>query len=152
MRAITVRQPWAWAIIDGGKDVENRTRNIAGAYRGPIAIHAAMSHTFGARTDPNIAREITEAGHEADFLRWLTSAPHGAVVGLVDLVDVHHANDVDPTFCGICPEGCCGCSPWAMPEHYHLVLANPRPLPEPIPWRGALGLWNLPDDALRGAA
>jgi hypothetical protein len=30
MRALTVRQPWAWAIVHGGKDIENRTRNIAG--------------------------------------------------------------------------------------------------------------------------
>lgn len=42
MRILTVRQPWAWAIVHGGKDVENRTRNIAGAYRGPVAIHAGM--------------------------------------------------------------------------------------------------------------
>lgn len=42
MRAITVRQPWAWQIINQGKNVENRTRNIAGKYRGPIAIHAAL--------------------------------------------------------------------------------------------------------------
>lgn len=33
MRILTVRQPWAWAIIHGGKDVENRTRNVAGDYR-----------------------------------------------------------------------------------------------------------------------
>lgn len=42
MRALTVQQPWAWAIVYGGKDVENRTRNIAGAYRGPLAIHAGL--------------------------------------------------------------------------------------------------------------
>jgi hypothetical protein len=27
LRALTVQQPWAWAIIHGGKDVENRGRN-----------------------------------------------------------------------------------------------------------------------------
>lgn len=41
MKAITVRQPWALHIMQSGKDVENRTRNIAGSYRGPIVIHAA---------------------------------------------------------------------------------------------------------------
>ena len=35
MKAITVRQPWAYAIMHLGKDVENRTCNIAGSYRGP---------------------------------------------------------------------------------------------------------------------
>ena len=43
MKAITVRQPWAWAILHGGKDVENRTRNIAGSYRGPLVIHAGLA-------------------------------------------------------------------------------------------------------------
>ena len=39
MRALTVRQPAAWAIIYAGKDVENRTRSL-GPYRGPVAIVA----------------------------------------------------------------------------------------------------------------
>jgi len=38
MRAISVRQPWAWLIVQGYKDVENRT--WATRYRGPIFIHA----------------------------------------------------------------------------------------------------------------
>ena len=42
------------------------------------------------------------------------------------------------------------CSPWAMRDHRHLVLANPRPLPRPIPARGMLGLWR-PDDGLLAA-
>jgi hypothetical protein len=31
VRALTVRQPWAWAIIYGGKDVENRRRRSEAA-------------------------------------------------------------------------------------------------------------------------
>jgi len=37
--------------------------------------------------------------------------------------------------------------PW-LPDHAHAsgpwcwVLANPRRLPRPIPWRGAQGLWS----------
>ena len=33
MRVLTVRQPWAWAIIHGQKDVENRVRSLAHANR-----------------------------------------------------------------------------------------------------------------------
>ena len=40
MKVLSVRQPWAHAIVSGEKDVENRTRNVVGAWRGPIAIHA----------------------------------------------------------------------------------------------------------------
>jgi len=28
------------------------------------------------------------------------------------------------------------------------MLANPRPFPKPIPYRGALGLWRFPDHLL----
>jgi hypothetical protein len=38
VKALTMRQPWAWATIYGGKDVENRRRRTA--YRGPLLIHA----------------------------------------------------------------------------------------------------------------
>jgi ASCH domain len=39
MKALSVRQPWAWLIIAGHKDVENRSWTTT--YRGPLLIHAA---------------------------------------------------------------------------------------------------------------
>src|SRR4029077_7780438 len=39
MKARTFRKPYAWAIIHGGKDIENRNWNTS--YRGPLLIHAA---------------------------------------------------------------------------------------------------------------
>jgi hypothetical protein len=39
--ALTMHQPWAWAAIYGGKDVENRRRRTA--YRGPLLIHAGQN-------------------------------------------------------------------------------------------------------------
>lgn len=42
MRIVTIRPPWAQLIVNYGKDVENRVRNIAGGYRGPVAIHAGL--------------------------------------------------------------------------------------------------------------
>lgn len=46
--ALSVRQPWAWAIVHGGKDIENRSvpavRNM-GHCKGPVAIHAAKGMT-----------------------------------------------------------------------------------------------------------
>ena len=41
IRGLTIRQPWAWAIVHGGKDVENRSRSL-GPYRGLVAIHAGL--------------------------------------------------------------------------------------------------------------
>lgn len=40
VKAITIKQPWAWLIINAGKDIENRTWNTN--YRGRILIHASM--------------------------------------------------------------------------------------------------------------
>jgi ASCH domain len=37
MKALSVRQPWAWAIISALKDIENRGWPIH--YRGDILIH-----------------------------------------------------------------------------------------------------------------
>ena len=40
-RALTVKQPWASLLVAGIKTVENRTWTTK--YRGPLAIHAALS-------------------------------------------------------------------------------------------------------------
>jgi hypothetical protein len=133
MRALTVRQPWAWAIIHGGKDVENRVRNIAGDYRGPVAIHVAQADADGAPESLWL--------DEANWYRARRPQPdpftpewsdRGAIIGVVDLVGVH--TDV----VGGRPEA--HCSPWAEDGMHHLVLENPRALDEPIPYKGALGL------------
>lgn len=148
MKALTVQNPWAWAIIHGGKRVENRT--IMWKYRGPVAIHAgsrwsdrggrselvweALREQYGWTHGPTTARD--DPRPRFDALR-----PCGAFLGVVDLVDVHRA-----------APGCCD-SPWAEDQYVeatggvrrsltHLTLENPRPLPEPIPVSGALGLWT----------
>lgn len=139
MRAITVRQPWAWQIVNQGKNIENRTRNIAGKYRGPVAIHA------GLKPDKEALRRLPARAPE-----WVTATrvfDYGVILGVVDLVDVHH--------CFNASTGFDGCSPWALEDHWHLVLANPRPVmanpvADPgIPCRGALGLWTPPADVLK---
>lgn len=137
MRVLTVRQPWAGAIVHDGKDVENRVRNIAGAYRGPVAIHAGLSYDMDAvLTLPPLYAPIA-VDEDGRHLR-----PLGAIIGVVDLVDVHRAawcwDDLGT--------GPCFCSPWAEASAFHLVLTNPRPMAEPIPFRGALGLRTLRGD------
>ena len=41
MKALTVRQPWAWAIVHAGKRIENRTRRTN--FRGRFYIHAGLA-------------------------------------------------------------------------------------------------------------
>ena len=38
MRALSINQPWAWAIVEAGKDIENRVWRTN--YRGKFWIHA----------------------------------------------------------------------------------------------------------------
>lgn len=153
MRAITVRQPWAWALVHGGKDVENRVRNIAGAYRGPVAIHAGLAWSEAGADDWNVKRATrsVELGYRADDgetwavdmvepdeARFVT----GAIIGVVNLWAVHQAQ---PHCCpnrGAQPFG----SPWAMADHWHLCVNDAKPLSTPIPAKGRLGLWRVADD------
>lgn len=138
MRILTVRQPWAWAIIHGGKTVENRVRNIAGDYRGPVLIHAAKNTGTWNECEAALQAIHLIAGEDAraEFLR----SPRGAIIGVVDLVDVHLGSQ-RPGHCWHDDRGMQKrCSVWGEDEAFHLVLANPRALTEPIPYQGALGL------------
>ncbi len=156
MRAITVRQPWAWAIIHGGKDVENRSRNIAGGYRGPVAIHAGLqvadetdtperwiakavgelARNGQSRTAPMMATDPDTPDHQVhERYGW-----RGAIIGVVDLVGVHEERPYWSSRTCYCP------SDWAEIDCWHLMLRNPRPLATPIPCRGRLGLWTVPDE------
>lgn len=125
MKALTVKNPWAWAIIHGGKDVENRSRPTK--HRGQLYIHAGKGWSqegiqFLRRRGTNAASGFTDAGK---------------VIGTVDVIDCHHSDD-----CNADTE-LAACTEWALPDHYHWVLANPRPLATPFPETGKLGLWNL---------
>lgn len=152
MRVLTVKQPWAWAIIHGGKDVENRVQSL-GPYRGPVAIHAALGWSdFGAE-DWELRRAIC-----SDLLGWRaddgevwaadTIEPddpmfvRGAVIGVVNRWAEHRPRPGCCPNLGVRPFG----GPWAMPDHWHSNLSDPRPLARPIPHRGGLGLRHAPAD------
>ena len=74
LRALTIKQPWAWAIIFAGKDIENRSWRTR--YRGPLLIHAGMSY----RKDATLPRGV-HAPSKNDI-------DSGAIIGVVDLEGV----------------------------------------------------------------
>jgi hypothetical protein len=156
LRVLTVRQPWATAIVRMGKDVENRTQNIAGGYRGPVAIHAATHEPgrIGQRTtfggDLEVERDRGGLLLRSPHLAWPYRLPLGVVIGVVDLIDVHEWSDDGVCYGHEGADGEATCSPWGMADHHHLALANPRPLDRTIPATGRLGLWR-PDAALEDA-
>jgi hypothetical protein len=73
MKALTIKQPWAWAILFAGKDVENRSWSTS--YRGPVVIHAGVSLHDGSLPK----RLPTPTPTQFDV---------SALLGIVDLVDV----------------------------------------------------------------
>jgi hypothetical protein len=125
VRALTVRQPWAWAIASGAKLVENRVQRWS--YRGPLAIHAGLA------TDPFGIRWMQ--AHVPDLER-PTLYDRGYVLAVVDLVGCHWSRP-----------GCCD-TVWAEQAAgvAHLVLENPRRLLYPVAAVGRLGLWSVSED------
>jgi hypothetical protein len=131
---LSVSRPWTELILRHGKTVENRSWGTS--YRGPVLIHAAKSW------DPRAADFADERGvPDLVQLREPGLCPTG-IVGLVTLVRIctRQARPVSIESCD--------CGPWAVPGQHHWRLADPRPLLEPIPARGAMGLWAPPEHVL----
>lgn len=120
--ALSVRQPWAWAIMCAGKDVENRSWQAVNRglqHRGRIAIHAAKGMT---KAEYEEARDFID--RQGFCCPDPCALPRGGIVGSVEVVDVVSKSD-SRWFFG--PRG--------------LVLRNPQPC-YLIPAVGALGYFR----------
>lgn len=138
IRGLSVRQPWAWAIAYAGKDVENRSRRTT--YRGLLAIHASLTVEHGVlMPTPAAIRKHLTAQRDQDPRPQVT----GAIIAVAELYGCH---DAPQTGAG-CSRSAIMCSPWALEGQFHWQLRMVRPLPMPVPCKGALGLWHLPDAA-----
>lgn len=140
IRALSIRQPWAWAILHAGKDVENRSRGTG--YRGLVAIHASLRAEADVLfpTPHAIRKYLTAQRDKAPELE-----VRGAVVAVARITDCHPG----PVWNFSHTRGTTRplCSPWAVIDQHHWLLSGVRPLAEPVPCKGALGLWRLPPDA-----
>jgi hypothetical protein len=143
MKVLTVKQPWAWAIMAGHKRVENRTWLTR--YRGPLAIHA------GLKIDPAGYAALAAIGVRGPWSEVRGNEPRttdhglilGAILGIVDLVDVVRMDQEDCAGEFLFPPSAFRLPPLSTGP-YCWLLANPRPLPEPIPMPGRQGLWECP--------
>lgn len=159
---LTVRQPWCWSIEHGGKPVENRGWNMR--YRGPLWLHAGARSRWdpAGATFPLITRAWDKylrehvpgwAGlpsSDVELGRHTTLMPFGAVAALAQVTGCHWGADCyTPSADGRTPGAYC--SRWGASWQYHIELADIRPLAEPVPCRGAQGLWRLPEDVEKAA-
>jgi hypothetical protein len=75
---LSLRQPWAWLVVNGYKDIENRSWRTT--HRGPLLIHASLSkEDFTTETISDIRRD-----YRIDVP---TELNIGGIVGIVDVVD-----------------------------------------------------------------
>jgi len=139
LRGLSLTQPWATLVALGRKKIETRSRPWR--YVGPILIHAAKGFPGHAQ-----AFAATERAHGRlpwrDSLGRPCELPLGAVVARAVLIRCRSTQDVIVS---------------AVERHlgnfsagrFALFLDDVEALPEPIPWKGALGLWKVPDELAR---
>ena len=140
MLALSIRQPFAWLICMGLKDVENRSWLPLDTSSRRIYVHAGKrpagkNYNETKHITADIIQKIggskTKAGHFVGKLIWgwngYDKTPwYGAIIGEVDIVEVGHI-----------------ASPWAVPGQWQYLFANPTLYDKPIPMRGKLGFFEV---------
>lgn len=121
-RALSIRQPWAWAIAQGHKPVENRAWGVnhpSRRFRGPVAIHA--SATLRRPEFDEAMAFIAGQGIECPAPEELR---RGAIIATAVVTGTTYTSD----------------SPWFFGP-MALILDEVRAI-EPIPCRGQLGFFR----------
>jgi hypothetical protein len=139
MKALSVRQPWAWAILHAGKFVENRT--WATAYRGPLLLHASnrydmdgkhwIRNIIGIHVPPNL-----QCGGIVGRVHLAGCYDHEHLVRLRASAGHHDQPLADRILR----------SAW-YGRGVAWVFTNPQPLPF-VPCRGKLGLFEAPEQGV----
>ena len=136
-------QPWASAVVDYGKDVENRSK-WPFKHRGPIIIHASKSRPYGEdfKRFKEIAKEdgwsdedlsdITEDSYPLDLF------PHGCIVGVGDLAEVYTAKNPPPADHPMHE------SPWRFSTAGAWLHLTDVVSVQDVPYKGFVGLFKVP--------
>lgn len=157
LRALTLTQPWASLVAIGAKSIE--TRSWGTSYRGPLAIHASKRFPVEDRDlfqeEPfwsALRRPDPRYPGSPRFEDWY-SLPIGAIVAVANLHRVERIHVNGDGRSGLARSEILVGEPELsfgdyLPGRFGWVLSNVHPLPEPVPCRGALGLWRVPDPVL----
>lgn len=139
MRAISLWEPWGTAIAKLLKRIE--TRGWSTDYRGRLAIHCAKTKDHA----DFIFDELAGPYFRAAGIFRRTQLSFGCIVATCELVEVVPTEVL--THCGLVTEqerifGNYG------EGRFGWKLANIVPLAAPIPFRGAQGFFNVPEELL----
>jgi hypothetical protein len=136
VKALSIQQPWCSAIAYGPKRIENRTWAAPQWALGTtIALHASKGPDWQAPEMAWTAAGISPYKPGAPRKHWEGSLPLGAIVAVAVVADCHFGGFEHPD-----------CSPWGARDQFHWLLRDIRPLRDPVPARGMLGLWTVPED------
>ena len=83
MKALSIRQPWAWLIIHAGKDVENRSWKTK--FRGRFLIHASKTIDRPAYDHYSLFYDLPD----------ITDLETGGIVGQSEIIDCVTDSDSD---------------------------------------------------------
>lgn len=152
MKAISIRQPWAYCITQLGKRVENRSWGTS--YRGPILIHAAKGMEF--HEYQHVAffveyhyPEIAPPGAPPISLPAANSIDRGGIVGRANLIDCIRSRGALP-FGKSRAWGDAHIVPWWQGP-YGFVLDDVEPLPF-VPCKGKLSLFDVDESVVEALA
>ena len=125
--ALSIRQPWAWLIVHGFKDIENR--DWPTNFRGRLLVHAGQ--TMARRYYDETCEELLRMGLLPANMPAYEDLPRGGFAGWTHVTDCrqHHP------------------SPWKQDGSHGFVLRDSSPIPF-VPWKGRLGFFNVPKEAV----
>lgn len=125
MIALSIRQPWAWMILNAGKDIENR--DFVTAFRGRTLVHAGLAMRW---QDYDLAVATMHDIDPSVQVPLYEELQRGGIVGSVEIVECVRTSR----------------SPWFVGQ-VGWVLRNPTPL-RFTPFKGRLQFFNVPDGAI----
>ena len=137
MRALSIRQPWAWLICAGHKDIENRDWKLpAYGFFPPqrIFVHTGIKRSgWDKHFQGDALAEYRFIKARLPDIEFPIDLFYGGIIGEVDITGcVERSNSV-----------------WFV-GRYGFTLANPVFYENPIPCRGMLGFFN-PDKYGQGS-
>ncbi len=123
MKAISIQQPWAWLIVNGHKDIENRTWKSN--FKGRVLIHA------GKKLDMDFPWDHLAVNYPKCPIRPNYPVLTGGIVGEATIIDCVEESE----------------SEW-FNGPYGFVLKDARPLPF-APCKGSLGFFDISPEQLK---
>lgn len=174
MKALSLRQPWLHAVLHLGKPLENRRWDTK--YRGEVLLHASASvgNRWDFSGSCEAIRDVLVGGNQDN--RWLNFRDDhlditmhdgcalflprstillGGIIGRARIADVIPPCRPRAAKSDLLNASAAGWRDvfdrpcihrWHAPEQYGFVLEEVFAFDTPIPWKGALGLFETPFD------